>query len=147
MYVSCSITVKGLVIPPAQISVHILSTLFLTAPVTIHLFLLLNHQEQIPLCQYNITIESMEKWSGSKWPRPLSNISIFFQEDFTPSPIPQPLRQSYHQVQLTPRFSHGSDESPGCSHQNNESAPKVRSSPSGCQWLSHGLQTFRFRRR
>ena len=34
-YVSCSMTVSGLAIPPAQMSVQILSTLFLIAPVII----------------------------------------------------------------------------------------------------------------
>jgi hypothetical protein len=34
-YVSCSITVRGFVMPPAQIFVQIWSTLFFTAPVII----------------------------------------------------------------------------------------------------------------
>ena len=38
-YVNCSITVRGLVIPPAQISVQILSTLFLITPVIMKSFL------------------------------------------------------------------------------------------------------------
>ena len=35
-YVNCSITVMGFVMPPAQISVQILSTLFFITPVTIY---------------------------------------------------------------------------------------------------------------
>ena len=38
-YVSCSITVSGFAMPPAQMSVQILSTLFLIAPVIIPCFL------------------------------------------------------------------------------------------------------------
>ncbi|OPZ88642.1 MAG: hypothetical protein BWY74_03050 [Firmicutes bacterium ADurb.Bin419] len=59
-YVNCSITVRGCVMPPAHISVHILSILFLTSPVIICNYLLVSQFIQIMIslfylkCHYKL---------------------------------------------------------------------------------------------